>query len=73
MERVVPALQSGGDVVQRAADELQTEPIGLSVDGMVTGMMNAVGATVHTQIVASHPNPVVIMALEHVTSDQTDH
>eukprot|EP00966_Prymnesium_polylepis_P152661 3526263-Prymnesium_polylepis.1 len=34
MERVVPALQSGDDVAQRAVDELQTEPIGLSVDGM---------------------------------------
>eukprot|EP00966_Prymnesium_polylepis_P120734 2789837-Prymnesium_polylepis.1 len=69
MERIVPALQTGDDVAQRAAAGLQTEPIGLSVDGMVKGRENAVGATVHSQIVASHPNPVVIMAIEHVTGD----
>ena len=68
-ERVMPVLQGGNDEAQRAAAELQTDPIGLSVDGMVKGRDNAVGATVHTQIVASHSNPVVVMAIEHVTQD----
>eukprot|EP00966_Prymnesium_polylepis_P275317 6361133-Prymnesium_polylepis.1 len=65
----MPALQSGNDDAQRAAAELQTDPIGLSVDGMVNGMMNAVGSRVHTQIVASHTNPVIVGAIEHVTQD----
>eukprot|EP00966_Prymnesium_polylepis_P317382 7332709-Prymnesium_polylepis.1 len=34
MERVMPALQSGNDDAQRAAAEIQADPIGLSVDGM---------------------------------------
>ena len=67
MERVVPTLQAGNADAQLAAAEIQTDPIGLSVDGMVKGRPNAVGDTVHTQIVASHSNPVVIMAIEHVT------
>eukprot|EP00966_Prymnesium_polylepis_P126372 2922509-Prymnesium_polylepis.1 len=69
MERVLPALQAGNDDAQRAAAELQTDPIGLSVDGMVQGMANAVGGTVHTQIVASHSNPLIVSAVEHVTRD----
>eukprot|EP00966_Prymnesium_polylepis_P118998 2750576-Prymnesium_polylepis.1 len=36
---------------------------------MVKGRMNAVGETVHTQIVASHGNPVVVSAIEYVTQD----
>eukprot|EP00966_Prymnesium_polylepis_P173516 4014237-Prymnesium_polylepis.1 len=36
---------------------------------MVKGRDNAVAATVHTQIVASHANPIVISAVEHVTQD----
>eukprot|EP00966_Prymnesium_polylepis_P150546 3477458-Prymnesium_polylepis.1 len=63
MEGVMPALQAGNDEAQRAADELRSDPIGLSVDGMVKGRMNAVGETVHTQIVASHSNPVVVSAI----------
>eukprot|EP00966_Prymnesium_polylepis_P112614 2605110-Prymnesium_polylepis.1 len=54
MERVMPALQGGNNGAQLAASELQNDPIGLSVDGMVKDRDNAVGATVHTQIVASH-------------------
>ena len=38
-ERVMPALQGGNDDAQRAAAELQTDPIGLSVDGMVKGTL----------------------------------
>eukprot|EP00966_Prymnesium_polylepis_P242271 5603086-Prymnesium_polylepis.1 len=65
MERVMPALQEGNGDAQLAADELQNDPIGLSVDGMVKGTDNAVGATAHTQIVASHANPIGISAIEH--------
>eukprot|EP00966_Prymnesium_polylepis_P202984 4702835-Prymnesium_polylepis.1 len=38
---------------------------------MVKGRMNAVGETVHTQIVAFHSNPVVVSAIEYVTQDGT--
>eukprot|EP00966_Prymnesium_polylepis_P241580 5586859-Prymnesium_polylepis.1 len=70
MESVMPVLQGGNDDVQSAADELQLDPIGLSVDGiLVKGKINAVGETVHTQIVASNANPIVISAIEHVTQD----
>ena len=71
MERVMPTLQAGNDDAQRAANELQSDPMGLSVDGMVQGKANAVGSTVHTQIVASHSNPVVVSATEYVTQDGT--
>eukprot|EP00966_Prymnesium_polylepis_P311002 7185504-Prymnesium_polylepis.1 len=67
----MPTLQAGNDDAQRAASELQTDPIGLSVDGMVQGKANAVGGTVHTQVVASQCNPVIISAIEYVTQDGT--
>ena len=36
---------------------------------MVKGRANAVGDTVHTQIVASHAHPLVVEAVQHVTRD----
>eukprot|EP00966_Prymnesium_polylepis_P007620 174922-Prymnesium_polylepis.1 len=36
---------------------------------MVKGQANAVGDTVHTQIVASHAHPLIVEAIQHVTRD----
>eukprot|EP00966_Prymnesium_polylepis_P182943 4239018-Prymnesium_polylepis.1 len=36
---------------------------------MVKGQANAVGDTVHTQIVASHSHPLIVEAIQHVTCD----
>jgi hypothetical protein len=70
MERVVPLLQGGNDDAQLAAAELQTDPIGLSVDGMVKGRTMP-WARPSTRRSSRPTQPRSSFAIEHVTQDGT--
>jgi hypothetical protein len=62
---VASALNTRGDDAEsiRAANELSVVPFGADTKGMIEGW----GGTIHGLITVSHPNVMVMAALEHVT------